>query len=126
MENQYSRILNSSYDSLPSFILLKVLIQKFKSAFHSEKFLINQMTFEKIKEEMKFLMNKMKLSGELVAIRPGTEATILLFLFLSLLALRDEELARTLANHKTEIDESLRDKAGIVLDDIKLCIRNDL
>ena len=71
-------------------------------------------------------MNKMKLSGELVAIRPGTEATILLFLFLSLLALRDEELARTLANHKTEIDESLRDKAGIVLDDIKLCIRNDL
>ena len=84
------------------------------------------MTFEKIKEEIKLLMSKMKLSGELVAIRAGTEATILLFLFLGFLALRDEEIAETLANHASEIDESLRNKAGLVFDDIKLCIRNDL
>ena len=107
-------------------ILFKVLIQRFKTAFLSEKFLANKMTFESIKEEIKHLLSKMKLSGEIVAIRPGTEATLLLFLFLSLLALRDEKLAHALSNHKSEIDDSLRDKAGVVLDDIKLCVRNDL
>lgn len=103
-----------------------VLIQRLKTAFLSEKFLANQVTFESVKEEIKHLLSKMKLSGELVAIRPGTEATLLLFLFLSLLALRDEKIAHALSNHKCEIDDSLRDKAGVVLDDIKLCVRNDL
>jgi len=103
-----------------------VLIQRLKTAFLSEKSLANQMTFESIKEEIKHLLSKMKLSGEIVAIRPGTEATLLLFLFLSLLALRDEKIAHALSNHISEIDDSLREKAGVVLDDIKLCVRNDL
>ena len=104
----------------------EVLIQRFRTAFLSEKFLANKMTYESITEQIKCLLGKMNLSGELVAIRPGTEATILLFLFLSLLALRDENIAQALSNHKSEIDDSLRDKAGVVLDDIKLCVRNDL
>ena len=68
---------------------------------------IFDMTFESLRQTLMEVVNRLSLTGETVAIRPGAESKVILYLFLYLTSLVDGGIRESLEKRKVEIEASL-------------------